>query len=142
MKDAGLRPLLRVLEEVDPSENVWERENRWMSHYIHSDAQLTNYEVSWRPHLADAVRATALDYLKEPIDSAAWRPLYDALQQDLRARHLKHQKGGGNLARPPCALCDSRKCPVPTTGGWWERRPGRTSIFHPFTESAETGSDE
>jgi hypothetical protein len=75
LRRLGLRPLLTVVEEVEPPELAPERESRWIFHHIHQGAALTNGFYTLVPDLVQAIRATPLDYLHEPLDSEAWAPL-------------------------------------------------------------------
>ncbi len=71
-----------ILEQVEPSAYVYEREFRWILHYLHEGAALTNDAVVPMTRMAEAVRSTTLDYVGEPVDSDAWAALFDAWWED------------------------------------------------------------
>ncbi len=87
LRAVGLRPAMIVVEEVEAGANVYERERRWMFHYLRQGACLTNGEATTYPHLFNAARAMSLDYLTEPVDSGAWCALFDAWWEDSEVLH-------------------------------------------------------
>lgn len=102
LKREGLRPVMTVVEEVDPPELVHEREYRRIYHYVRQQAPLTNYLISFAPFLMRAVSTASLDYLCEPLESSAWLPLYQAYKQDLANHNVR------NLAeRTQSAMCSA-----------------------------------
>lgn len=88
LKEQALSPIMAIREYVAPGANVLEREKRWIYHYLHLGASLTNAEAVNRSPLIEAVKSTALDYLNEPLDSPAWAPLYRALVDDWNGRDV------------------------------------------------------
>ncbi len=92
LRTLGLRPIMEVVEQVEPDANVYERERRWMFHCLHQGAALTNGEIILCPRLCEAVRATPLDYLTEPIDSSAWHALSDAWRKDMEEWRRARQR--------------------------------------------------
>ncbi len=82
LKALNLQPEMVILEQVEPSAHVYEREFRWILHYLHEGAALTNDAVVPMTRMAEAVRSTTLDYVGEPLDSDAWAALFDAWWED------------------------------------------------------------
>ncbi len=85
LRDAGTRPELVILEEVEDPRAVREREDRWILHHLHRGEPLTNWQAAFE-HLAKAVRETELDYLSAPLSADGWQVLLEALRMDQRER--------------------------------------------------------
>ncbi len=98
LRAIGLRPTIRVVEQVEPGANVYERERRWMFHYVHRGLPLLNGELKHYPRLFRAVLTTELDYLSEPPYSPAWSVLFDAWWEDTReSESLAEERGIARL---------------------------------------------
>jgi len=111
LKALGLRPEMVILEQVEPSANVYEREFRWILHYLHEEAALTNDVVSTMTRTAEAVRAASLNYVDEPVDSDAWAALFDAWWEDEEEhRRIREETARARLL----AMCEAELAALET----------------------------
>lgn len=87
LRQEGLRPEMRIIEQVCVPSRTLERETRWICHFLHQGAALLNVEwpnVTYAAPLLKAIQETEMDYLGEPLESMAWKLL-------LRARYACEQ---------------------------------------------------
>lgn len=112
LRQEGLLPEMRILEQVRVPSRTLERETRWICHFLHHRAALLNVEwpnVTYAAPLLKAIRETDMDYLGEPLESPVWRLLLRAryeceqlsrewgmyiqqrLEEERRERELSHQ---------------------------------------------------
>lgn len=72
LRELGLEPQMRILEEVAETEFVLERERRWLLQFVHDGADLLNQELNRHPNFVEDVRRLkCTDFLSEPRFSPA-----------------------------------------------------------------------
>jgi len=82
LRAQGLKPLMEILEEVNPPEQVVIRELRWFLHYLQAGAPLTNGEMMYSRFLSCIAQSMTCDFLNEPVGSEVWSDLQWAMRED------------------------------------------------------------
>lgn len=83
LRALNLRPSMVIIENVEPTNKVFERERRWIFHFIQHGATLINWESRKFPYLVKKLKETTANLLTEPTLSEIWYPLHCAEQLDL-----------------------------------------------------------
>ncbi len=83
-KAHGRTGQMESVEEVAPGRNGWERERRWMFHWLQHGSPLANTEAKGVSMVSTGPRHPDLSVLREPCASPRWNPVVEAYERDKR----------------------------------------------------------
>lgn len=81
-KANGRTVQMEIVEKVAPGRNGWERERRWMFHYLQQGYPLANTEAKCVSMVATLQQHLELSVLQEPLESPLWNPVVEAYEKD------------------------------------------------------------